>query len=141
MSEEYLLKAYDIMTPEIRFIDKNSPIKEAALRMINEGIGALIVVDQEGPIGIVTKRDIIWGVLFEKRDPEKEPVEKIMSTPLIMIDSSSDIVQILDLMIRNNISHLPVREGDKVIGMISDMDLLEVFRDVIEIVNARRIKK
>lgn len=141
MSEEYLFKAYDIMTPEIRFIDKNASIKEAALRMINEGIGALLVVDQGSPVGIVTKRDILWSVLFEKRDPEKDCVEKIMSTPIITIDSNADLVQILDLMIRNNISHLPVREGDKIIGMISDIDLLEVLRDIIEIVKAQKIKK
>jgi CBS domain-containing protein len=134
------MKAYDIMTPEIRFIDKNTPIREAALRMINEGIGALIVTDEGSPVGIITKRDIIWGILFEKRDPDQDTVEKIMSTPMITIDSDADISRILDVMIRNNISHLPVREGDKIIGMISDADLLEAMRDLIEIMKAEHLR-
>ncbi len=140
MSSEELMKAYDIMTPEIRFVDKNTPIREAALRMINEGIGALIVTDEGSPVGIVTKRDIIWSILFEKRDPDQDTVEKIMSTPMITIDSDADISRILDVMIRNNISHLPVREGDRIVGIISDADLLEAMRDLIEIMKAQSLR-
>lgn len=129
-----IYKAYDIMTSELRYIDASTSIRDAAMRIINEGIGALIVVKEESPIGIVTKRDIIWAILFEKRSPD-EPVEKVMSTPLITVDSDTGIKDILSIMIRNNISHLPVREKNKLIGMISDADLLEAFQDLLNMFN------
>ncbi len=134
------MKAYDIMTPEIRYIDKKASIKDAAIRMINEGIGALIVTDNNNPIGIITKRDIIWGVLFEKRDPEKETVDKIMSSPMITIDSDADLYMVIDTMIRNNITHLPVREGDKIVGIISDYDLIMILRDLLDMIKSRSLR-
>lgn len=127
-----LLKAYDVMTPEIRFVDKSTSIKEAATRMINEGIGALIVTENNGPIGIITKRDIIWAVLFQKRDPEIDTVESIMSTPIITVDSNASIKTVIEIMMKNNISHLPVREGNKIIGMISDYDLIEILGELLD---------
>ncbi len=127
-----ILRASDIMTPELRYVDKTSSIKDAALRMINEGIGALLVTEQNSPIGIITKRDIIWAVMFEKRDPEKDTVEKIMTSPIITISADASLREVIEVMRRNNISHLPVREGDRIIGMISDYDLIETLADLIE---------
>ncbi len=139
MSE--LLKASDIMTPELRYVDKSSTIKYAATRMINEGIGALLVTEENSPIGIITKRDVIWAVMFEKRDPEKETVEKIMSSPIITVDSDASIKEVIEVMTRNNISHLPVREGDKIIGIISDYDLVEALSDLIEYIEASKLER
>jgi len=134
-----IYKAYDIMTPELRYVDVSTSIRDAAMRIINEGIGALIVTKEGSPVGIVTKRDIIWAILFEKRSPD-DPVEKIMSTPLITVDSDAGIKDVLSIMIRNNISHLPVREKNKLVGIISDADLLEAFQDLLNMFNNMREK-
>ena len=133
----YTLKAQDIMVPELRYVDKTTTIKDAAQRLINEGIGSLIVTDQGSPIGIVTKRDIIWAVLFEKRDAEKETVEKIMSSPLITVNADDDIEVIIETMIRNNLTHLPVRSGNKLVGIITDNDLIMLLRDLLDIVKKK----
>ncbi len=136
-----IYKAYEIMRSELRYVDRSTSIKDAATRMINEGIGALLVTENESPIGIITKRDIIWAVLFEKRDPEKETVDKIMSTPIITVDSEASIKDVVELMLRNNISHIPVREKNKLIGIISDEDLLEALLDLLEYYESRSLKK
>jgi CBS domain-containing protein len=142
MAERFpALKARDIMTAELRYVDKDTSIKEAATRIINEGIGALLVTENGSPVGIVTKRDIIWSVLFEKRDPEKDTVAKIMSTPIITVNEDASLKEIVELMLRNNISHLPVREKNKLIGMISDEDLLETLLDMIEYLESLSVKK
>ncbi len=133
----YTLKAQDIMVPELRYVDKNTTIKEAAQRIINEGIGSLIVTDQGSPVGIVTKRDIIWAVLFEKRDAEKETVDKIMSSPLITVNADDEIEVILETMLRNNLTHLPVRMGNKLVGIITDNDLVMLLRDLLDIVKKK----
>ncbi len=141
MAEKFpILRARDIMTAELRHIDRNSTIKEAATRIINEGVGALLVTENGSPVGIVTKRDIIWSVLFEKRDPNKETVDKIMSTPIITVNEDATIKEIVDVMLRNNISHLPVREKNKLIGIISDEDLLETLLDIVEYIESLSVK-
>jgi CBS domain-containing protein len=136
-----LLKAEDIMTPEISYIDSSASIKDAALKMLNEGIGCLIVTREESPVGIVTKRDIIRAIVFEKRDPEKNSIAEIMSTPLITVEAHATIREILQAMFRNNISHLPVREEDKIIGIISDYDVAQALDEILDYIEALRIKK
>ena len=130
-----MFTARDIMVPEIRYVYKNTSIRDASIRILNEGIGSLIVVDEnKSPMGIITKRDIIRAIVFEKLDPETTSVEKIMAKPLITIDASASIDTVIDTMFRYNITHLPVEENRTIIGIISDFDLMEVLIDLINIV-------
>ncbi|WFO76159.1 CBS domain-containing protein [Desulfurococcaceae archaeon MEX13E-LK6-19] len=132
-----MLTARYIMTPEIRYINVKDSIAKAARRILGEGVGSLIVVDENvSPIGIVTKRDIIRAILFEKFNSD-EPVEKIMSKPLITIDADAQIEEIINTMIKYNISHLPVKENGKIIGMISDQDLMEYLKDLLDIIKKK----
>ncbi len=133
-----MLKARDVMASEIRYVYASDTIAEAAKRILNEGIGSIIVLslDKE-PIGIVTKRDIIRAVVFEKLDPFKNSVEKIMTSPLVTVDADTDLEIVIDTMFKYNISHLPVREGNRIIGIISDYDLMETTRDLLEIVKRK----
>ncbi len=135
-----MFKARDVMVPELRYIDSKEPVIEAAKRIYNEGIGSLIVVAEgEGPIGIVTKRDIIRAILLERLEPST-PIEKVMTSPLVTVDADADLDIVIDLMFKYNISHLPVREGNKIIGMISDYDIMEVTRDLIDIVRGKQLE-
>ncbi len=133
-----MFKARDVMAGEVRYVYTSDPIAEAAKRILNEGIGSIIVVSPEKePIGIVTKRDIIRAVIFEKLDPFKEPVEKIMTSPLVTVDADADLEIVIDTMFKYNISHLPVREGNRIIGIISDQDLVDATRDLLEIIKRK----
>ncbi len=132
-----MLTARYIMTPEIRYINVKDSVAKAARRILDEGVGSLIVVDENvSPIGIVTKRDIIRAVLFEKLNPD-EPVEKIMSKPLITVDADAEVEEIINTMTKYNISHLPVKENGKIIGIISDQDLMEFLKDLLDIVKKK----
>lgn len=130
-------KARDIMREPI-IISKNTRISEAIERILNQGIGSLIVVDNNVPIGIITKRDLLWAITYNKRNPEIDTVEKIMSRNLIIARPEDDLLTILNKMLNNNISHLPVVENNKVIGIITDGDLIEIMRDFIEITISTR---
>ena len=133
-----MLKARDVMASEVRYVYISDPIAEAAKKILNEGIGSIIVVSPEkDPIGIVTKRDIIRAVIFEKLDPFEEPVEKIMTSPLVTVDADADLEIVIDTMFKYNISHLPVREGNRIIGIISDYDLVETTRGLLEIIKRK----
>ncbi len=129
----------------IVYVSRSASLREAAIRMINEGVGALIVVDEhENPIGIITKRDIIYAFIVYSEAPKREigelssiRVEEFMSKPLITIDADEDIRTAVALMRKYNISHLPVVEGRKLIGIITDADISDLVDELLEIIEHR----
>ncbi len=136
-----MFKARDVMIPRenIRVVKAGEPLVKAAIKILNEGIGSVLVVnDDNEPVGIVTKRDIIRAILFEKLDPEKTSVEKIMSKPLITIDADSTLDTVIDTMYKYNVGHLVVVEDNSVAGIISDYDIVQVIRDLLDIVANRQ---
>ena len=103
-------------------------IQQVAQRMSQEGVGSMVVVDEEGlPLGILTDRDlrnkVVTG-LYAASDP----VTEIMSSPTITIAPDQKSVEVQLLMVRNRISHLVVTEDGStqkpVLGVISNRDLL-----------------
>ena len=75
----------EIMTKEVTTIDANKSVFEAAELMSTEGLGCLIVVTKEFPVGIVTERDIVRRIVA-KRNSVDLKVEEIMTKTLITVD-------------------------------------------------------
>jgi glycosyltransferase involved in cell wall biosynthesis len=94
--------------------------------MINEDIGAVIVVGDSQPIGIITEKDILVRVVQSKKDFELILAKDIMSKPLITIEADRTIEEALDLMSRHNIRRLVVTEDGDLLGLASERRLLEV---------------
>ena len=136
--EILIYRASDLMKEPIT-IEKNAKIGEAIARILNEGIGALIVVDNNRPIGIVTKRDLLWA-LIHRKNALNDPVETVMSKQLVTINPDTELNDIVSAMIRNNISHLPVVDNDKIVGIISDRDLVEALNDLLNMFKAEEIR-
>ncbi len=131
-----MFKARDVMVPreKLEIVEVDEPIVKVAIKIINEGIGSVIVVNKDGELaGIVTKRDIIRAIMFEKLDPEKTSVERIMSRPLITIDADTPLDIVIDTMYKYSVSHLPVIEDNSLVGLVSDYDIVQVVRDLLDI--------
>ena len=84
--------------------------------------GAVVVKEKDYPIGILTERDILKFIANEEMNPDTK-VEKIMSTPLISVESSASIGEAADIMLTNNIRRLMVKEKDDYVGIISQREL------------------
>ena len=137
---EIVYRASDIMKEPIT-VSKNTKIREAIARIINEGIGAIVVVDDnDKPIGIVTKRDLLWAIIYSGKNIEEDTVDSIMSKQLITIDPDTELTDIVSIMTRNNISHLPVVEDGRLVGIISDRDLVEALNDILNMFRAEEIR-
>ncbi len=137
---EIVYRASDIMKEPIT-VSKNTKIREAIARIINEGIGAIVVVDDsDKPIGIVTKRDLLWAIIYSGKNIEEDTVDSIMSKQLITIDPDTELTDIVSIMTRNNISHLPVVEDGRLVGIISDRDLIEALNDILNMFRAEEIR-
>jgi len=120
------MKAEDIMTTKIEFIDHDAPVYDAIEKMIDRRIRSLVVRprDEKDVYGIITARDIIYKVLGENLDPKKIKVEEITEKPLVFIDKKMDIEHIISLMKRFNIARVFVCEGMEVIGVVALLDVM-----------------
>jgi CBS domain-containing protein len=98
---------------------------EAAQMMLNEGIGAMVVLDEGRLVGIISERDIVGRVVSKRRDPDKTLVSEVMTADVRTITDDQTIDSALEIMARQKFRHLPlVDRGGKVIGMVSMRALL-----------------
>jgi CBS domain-containing protein len=110
---------------EIISIGPRSSVYDAIEQMAERAVGSLLVMDGEKLIGIVTERDYARKVILKGRSSETTKVEEIMSTELITATTEQTVRECMTLMTERRIRHLPVVEGDRVVGLISIGDLVQ----------------
>ena len=113
----------DIMTKSVIAVDSSITANEAAKMMEDVKVGAIIVMENNTPMGIITDRDFAVKVVAHAYQITT-PVKQIMSTPLIAIGPDESVWMVADLMHTRGIRKLPVIEDDKVIGIITSPDLV-----------------
>lgn len=117
-----------IMNNSVVSVDSSVSATDAAKMMEDTDVGAVIILENGSPIGIVTDRDFAIKITAHSY-PIDTPVRRIMSTPLISVDSSSDIWEASDLMSARNVRKLPVIDDDKVVGIITSSDIVKYIAD------------
>ena len=109
----------------------SATVMEAALRMDEARIGALLIVADDGSAaGVFTERDLMVRVIVAGKDPCKVKIEEVMTTDLFTVTQERHINEVWREMQARHIRHLPVVEGRKVVGMLSLRDLLHEHLDV-----------
>ncbi len=114
------------MVQEIIKIRADATVKEAVEMMNKHGIGCLIAIKNEKPIGIMTERDILKRVIPESKNPEKTQVSEIMSTPLIAGGPDMYVEDAARLMFKKNIKKLPIMENGKLVGLLTISDIARI---------------
>ncbi len=112
-----------IMTRALISVNSSTTAFQVAKMMEQGGIGAVIVKENEIPIGIVTDRDFATKIAANSLSFDT-PVEKIMSTPLITINHSDPISAAAEMMSSKKIRKLAVSENGKITGIITSTDLV-----------------
>lgn len=114
----------DIMTPEPQTLTPQSSAMDAAELMRDNGIGDVVVVDDDRLFGIVTDRDIVVRVLAERSDPSAVRLGDICSRDLTTIAPDASVGQAVQLIREKSIRRLPVVEdGGQVVGIVSIGDI------------------
>jgi len=117
----------EVMKRNPTMIDIKATVARAAKVMCQEGVGSVIVLDQNNPIGIVTEEDINCKVVAKDLKPSKVHVNEIMSTPLITVSVDKTSGDAARMMVTNKVRRLPVMDDHhKVIGIVTVRDLLSV---------------
>ena len=112
-------------------------ILEAARLMKQRNIGSLIVQEGQRALGIVTERDLVGKVVAEGRDPRSTLVRDLMSSPLLTVPPEMDVMEAARSMARHHVRRLPVLQGSRLLGIVTERDILEVSPDLIEVTRAR----
>jgi signal-transduction protein with cAMP-binding, CBS, and nucleotidyltransferase domain len=110
---------------EVLSVDADATVFDAAQRMIDANVGAMLVSVRGRITGIVTERDYLRRVTLEGRADRDTPVREIMSSPLIVISPDTTIDECMALMTEQRIRHLPVAEHGDVVGVISIGDVVK----------------
>lgn len=107
-------------------VDKGSTVLAAAEFMAEKNIGAVSVMDGSRLVGIFSERDMISRVIAKGLHPATTSVSSVMTTNLVVASSDETYESCLRKMKQANCRHLPIVEGDKLVGFISLRDLLQV---------------
>jgi len=110
---------------EVFSVAPNDTVFDAIKAMADHDIGALVVLDREMLVGIVTERHYARRVFLKGKSSPKTQVKDIMTTPVVCADPSQSTDQGLALMTEKKIRHLPVISENQVIGIVSIGDLVK----------------
>jgi CBS domain-containing protein len=117
---------HEIMTRDVLAVEPTTRLPEAAARMHERGVGAVVVVESGRLVGIFTERDVLRAVATGTADG---PVGDTMTRAPETIGQDEATSHAAALMIHGGFRHLPVVAGDDVVGMISIRDLIRVSID------------
>lgn len=109
-------------SPVVRVAPDDS-VADALRAMIDRDIGAVVVVDDGRPVGVFTERDVSRRIL-DDRELLIRRVGDVMSAPVVSVAPTDEVVFIFGLMTGKRIRRLPVVEGDRLVGIITERDLL-----------------
>lgn len=119
-------KVSEIVTTKVITAEVSSTIFEAMEKLAAQNAAALIVTENELPVGIFTEQDVLKRVMNKKLDPKKSGIKRVMTSPIHSIPQETHIIEALGKMYKSNFRHLLVR-GEKraIVGLISMRNILK----------------
>lgn len=109
----------------VHTIRPDDSVFDALQRMAEKGIGALMVMEGEAIVGIVTERDYARKIALKGRTSALTQVRDVMTTTVLFVKPTQTSEECMALMTDNRLRHLPVVQDDKLIGLISIGDLVK----------------
>ena len=119
------MKISEIMTKAAVTDSAEDTLTEACDKMRHSQTSSILIMDGERMIGIVTERDVVKAVA-QGLDPKETRVKDLMTSDIVTIGPMTTLKEAAEIMATKWIRHLPIMEGSKVVGMISQRDLTGV---------------
>jgi CBS domain-containing protein len=110
---------------EVSVIGPDDSVYEALRMMAEKEIGALVVLDAGKPVGLISERDYARNVVLKGRMSKDTPVREIMTSRVVCARPDQTVEECMALITDKRIRHLPVMNGDSLVGIISIGDLVK----------------
>jgi len=111
--------------PEVFAIGPADPVIDAIRLMAEKRIGAVLVMDAGRLVGILSERDYARKIVLQGRSSKDTPVRDIMTADVISVGLNDSADRCMQIVTDSRIRHLPVLDGDAVLGVISIGDLVK----------------
>jgi CBS domain-containing protein len=105
-------------------VTPHTTVIRAVDEMCRARIGALVVLEERRPVGIFSERDLMTRVVLEQRDPATTLVGEVMSIDVLRVAPSTPPHEAMSMMTEWRVRHLPVLDGDRLVGLVSIGDLV-----------------
>ena len=114
----------------------DASVYEAIQQMAEKNVGALVVIRGSELVGIVSERDYARKVILKDRSSRDTPVAEIMTASVVTVASDATVDECMRLCTDGRLRHLPVLDGDRIVGVVSIGDLVKaVISDQKETIN------
>ena len=110
---------------EVYTIEPGARVFDALKQMADKGVGALIVTEGGRIAGVISERDYARKVILLGKSSHELQVRDIMTSRVITVHSGQSVEECMALMTEKRIRHLPVTEGERLIGVLSIGDLVK----------------
>lgn len=111
---------------EVYFVSPDTTVYDALKLMAEKEIGALMVVEEEKMVGIVSERDYARKIILEGKSSKETSVREIMTADVIHTSPDQKVRKCLSLMTKHHFRHIPVLENDRLVGILSIEDIKRV---------------
>lgn len=108
----------------VHAVDKNTPVSDCVKLMVEQQIGAVLVMDGNRLAGIFSERDCLQRVLGAGADPARTLVRDVMTEDPYCVTPSTSLSEAMAIVTNYRVRHLPVLDNGEVLGVISSGDLL-----------------
>jgi PAS domain S-box-containing protein len=113
----------DVMTTQVAGIDSKAPVAVAAQMMGSRNISCILATNENRPLGVLTKKDLLKRVVAARLDPGQATMEEVMSAPVITVPPHCSVFSASRLMAAKRVRRLVVTEGDRLCGIVAQTDI------------------
>jgi len=114
---------------DVYAVSPEANVLEAMKLMADKNTGAMMVMERGKVEGILSERDCVRRLELHGRKPSETPVKDIMTSKVLYVQANQTLEECVAIMIDKNIRHMPVFEGNELIGLISARDALKEMVD------------
>ncbi|WP_322507888.1 CBS domain-containing protein [Anaerolinea sp.] len=115
----------EVKGSDVWSIGPDATVFDALRMMADKDVGALVVMENDKVVGIISERDYARKIILHGKSSKETLVREIMSTNLYTVHPDQTVEEAMEIMTNKRVRHLPVMEGETLLGMISIGDVVK----------------